>query len=614
VAYLEFSSVIIRNFKTFTGEPVSLWLSHKKPGLRFIKGRNEKEPDLGSNGAAKSSLFAALSWCLFGQTINGLRTPDIIPWSGVGSPNVRVTLYRDNKMHMIVRSPKSLTDNNSEISQVELEQILGFGFEVFRHTVLFGQGQDLFFDLSPKDKMSVFVSALALDRWDDRADAAAKRARGHADELAEVKSAIAAKEAVLAEAQRMLTGVKGQIEAWEGERQNRAKDLKKQAEELDAELAKLHNAFGKANLAHDSAGTELKALNVEINKLVDKRAAAQSEVDRQEMALTDANHKATELEQELHALTGKDDACPTCGQSLKGTALARHKADLLARLKALQARIDAGVPNKVAGALRIASAALTAARNHALAYEEKADTAQSALNLLVPRMTELETKAREARKQLKERDAESNPHRAQAATLRKNIGAVEAALSKLDDEAVTVETKMLRTAYWAKGFKAVRLHLLEELLQELEMATNAMLPESGLHNWTVNYSMEKETKKGTVVQGLNVTVLSPGNTKPVKWESWSGGEAHRLRVVGALALSEVLLSHAGVNTNLEVLDEPTRDLSVEGVQDLCEFLARRAQQLDKDIFLTGHNVIESAHFAETITVVKAKGAFSYIEK
>ena len=61
--------------------------------------------------------------------------------------------------------------------------------------------------------------------------------------------------------------------------------------------------------------------------------------------------------------------------------------------------------------------------------------------------------------------------------------------------------------------------------------------------------------------------------------------------------------------SLEILDEPTRGLSDEGVVDLCEFLADRAKQLDRAVIYVDHMSVESSRFTSVLTVVKtAKGS------
>jgi ABC-type Mn2+/Zn2+ transport system ATPase subunit len=82
--------------------------------------------------------------------------------------------------------------------------------------------------------------------------------------------------------------------------------------------------------------------------------------------------------------------------------------------------------------------------------------------------------------------------------------------------------------------------------------------------------------------------------------------------VGALALSDVLLNHAGVNTNLELLDEPLQFVAREGMQDLCNFLAERARQNKRTIWLVDHLSTPSAQFAGMTTIIRGKDGFSTI--
>jgi len=151
-------------------------------------------------------------------------------------------------------------------------------------------------------------------------------------------------------------------------------------------------------------------------------------------------------------------------------------------------------------------------------------------------------------------------------------------------------------------------------LQELELAANVMLEQMGLIGWQLKYATEKETKKGSITRGLNVTVLSPRNDRAVKWECWSGGARQRLRLIGALALSEVLLARVGLEPSLEILDEQCANLSIEGIEDLVDYLHDRAAQLDRVIYLIEHHTVASSKFASTINVVKTTKGGTMIGK
>jgi energy-coupling factor transporter ATP-binding protein EcfA2 len=122
--------------------------------------------------------------------------------------------------------------------------------------------------------------------------------------------------------------------------------------------------------------------------------------------------------------------------------------------------------------------------------------------------------------------------------------------------------------------------------------------------------MERETRTGTSV-GLHVAITKPGRDTAVKWEAFSGGEAQRLKLAGALALSETLLRSAGVRCDLMVLDEPTQHLSPEGVGDLIETLIELGR--DRQLILVDHSARETRKFANVLTVVREPGTGSRIE-
>src|SRR5678815_1215025 len=82
---LAFSRIEIKQFKTIVDE-----VFYFDPGLTFVRGRNKLEPLLGANGAGKSTIFDALSWCLYGRTVENLRNPDVAPWSEEAGTQVTV--------------------------------------------------------------------------------------------------------------------------------------------------------------------------------------------------------------------------------------------------------------------------------------------------------------------------------------------------------------------------------------------------------------------------------------------------------------------------------------------------------------------------------------------
>jgi hypothetical protein len=195
-----------------------------------------------------------------------------------------------------------------------------------------------------------------------------------------------------------------------------------------------------------------------------------------------------------------------------------------------------------------------------------------------------------------------NPYTERVKELRNRRDTLKSEIANAIENNEEKQTHADRLHPWIKGFKDIKLLIVEEVLQELEITTNGMLDEFGLTGWQIRYDVERETKAGTIARGLNVSIISPYNTEPVKFEVWSGGETQRLLIISTEALASVLLNHVGVTTNLEWYDEPTYSMSAGGVQDLVDHLAYRAKTQNKNIWLIDHQVTDSSQFAGTVTV------------
>jgi len=604
---LDFQNITVSNFRSFV-KAQTLTLS--VPGLWFMRGHNDVEPNLGANGAGKTTVWSALCWCLYGKTPDGLKNPDIKPWSKAGVPEVTVSVAVDGKSHRITRraTTNGLSIDDVECGPDEAAKLIGLEYDVFINTILLAQGQPLFFDLSPKDKMQLFSDVLKLGRWEDYSANASKKVRGLEDLAAEMFGELAGLTASLAQAQALLETTRARAQEWDTARKERSARLEADLKALERTLQGLQRRHDDATLASDGAGAELKAARLQMPVLRAALGEAQQawNVEAQKVAVAEADVRR--LKRELDAFE-RAKTCPTCGQPLKGAGKHDHGKSLQKQLAEAEKLAAKRIPKEISKAQLEAQVAVDRLQNHMTEFENIESNAQVELGYLGPKVAELKTQITGLKEARIERDDERNPYTEQIQTLRRNTQKLEVDIRDLKEDQALAAQKIEHTKFWIKGFKEVQLHLITEVLQELELTTNAMLAEVGLHDWSVTYSVERETKSGTFQRGLNVLVRSPANEQEVKWESWSGGEGQRLRVVGALALAEVLLNYAGVAPSLEVLDEPTRHLSAEGVQDLCVFLSERAKRLGRTIFIVDHTVREGNAFAGNITVVKtAKGS------
>jgi DNA repair exonuclease SbcCD ATPase subunit len=602
---LQFKSIRIVRFRSFLQEAV-LSFDDMGSGLYFLKGKNKSDVALGSNGAGKSSVIDSLMWCLYGKTVQGLKNPDIIPWSGKGKTEVEVVIFVDKTQYSIKRTvnPNLLTIDGVEAGQEYVSKLIGIPFEIIPYTIILGQRQPLFFDLTASEKLKLFSEVLDLNRWEQRSNHASELVKNLEREILLAESEVASLENAQSQALADLNALKQQSSQWEQQRAEQLSNAESKKSDLQKQIDSVMAERDTADLQYDRALTELKALKPAFDKLNAQEKPLAIESANLFRDLIEAKQKKQRLEGMLIRVV--DEHCPTCLQPIK----AKQKKDLEdtineqldnLNIQKMETQI-ANIKRRYDKILKVLQIQEEAKEQ----FEHDAEEARDILDRLHPKIANWQAEIKALDKAASENAEQDNPYQTQIQTLRRRKDQNKASIEQAKKTIATKTEYCERARFWVKGFKDIKLLQVEEILQELEITTNSMCEEFGLLNWQVKYDIERETKSKTIARGLNITILTPHNKNAVKWESWSGGEAQRLRLIGTLALGSVLLNHVGISTNLSVFDEPTESLSREGVQDLVELLSNYAKDTKKNVWMIDHHLIESSHFIQTITVTKDK--------
>jgi DNA repair exonuclease SbcCD ATPase subunit len=571
---LQFKTLYINNFKSFRGEH-KLTLN-RKPGLYLVAGNNKQFPELGGNGVGKSTLIAdALFWCAWGKTIRDKKPgAAIVPWSGEKNVEVRTTFIRDGDYELTrSRNPNKLTLNDVEISQDEVANILGVSEEMFRRTIILGQFGTLFLDMVPEQQAAMFSEALDLDIWLDAADAATKDARKAEREAIELQATIQSLNSGIVDLTEQIKAAGKRADEWEDENDRQLKDHNKTIADAD-KLLKAAKAKLRDKPKLPTSG-EIEKILDEINAEPDKLEQAEYKIGRRH---------------------GKLKTCPTCKQTVPNKELKQELeqereesrqrlADLHAELKELQA----------------------ARKEKDADYQKRYDAWQSLNNNIIQLQNEVDRLERE-----KERIAsEDNIHDAEWKRLKQVRKDKRDKLDEATHDLDKVQWKQKAGEFWTKGFKEIRLNIIDEVLVELEIAATRHAGLLGLVDWGIKYATERETTSGNTSYKFTVMLYPPDQGEPIKWESYCGGEVQRWQNAAAFALSEVLLERAGVQPNIEIIDEQSKWTSPVGISDMLEHLHDRAVELGRAIYLIDHHALDRGAFDGMLMVTKDRSGSSF---
>jgi DNA repair exonuclease SbcCD ATPase subunit len=581
VKQVNLTRIEIAQFRSFV-EPVSIDLS-TTAGLKFIGGDNKEEPKLGANGAGKSSVFDAVSWCLSERSIKGLRASDLISY-GKNRTEVGTTWDIDGQKFRIHRGgpPSRVTIDENPADQQDIDNLLGLSRARFLNSVLFGQAIPLFIDLPQPARGDLLDEVLDLELWMQAAEKAAARFRGRDRELRDLQS-------VIANLQGQIQGLpdiaelKTWEQKWERERRGRVRELTNQLKAAKAELKeaapRIEFDSSIVDEAKRSFGAQLKRIGVYQEEGGSLRA------------------KYEHIEQQLETVTDNAE-CPACGQEITDEFVEKHREHLLKELELAIHTLDQW------------SDKLTRARQRERALEEEWRAAERQLERqrLDRALAEAKVKSKQSEIENLEGQIESanettNPYSEMRANAAANKERLDFELAGKQGEHEARVTELAGLNYWRSGFKKVRLFCLDNVLQELEVETRNSLLALGLIDWKIDFKTATETKSGTVKLGVQVNVKPPKH-KATKFDVLSGGEGQRARLAGSLGLANLVQRWAGVHYNFEVWDEPTAWLSPEGVENLLECLSYRSDSQNKSIWICDHRALLHSSFAETYMVTK----------
>jgi DNA repair exonuclease SbcCD ATPase subunit len=604
-----FDQLSFHDFKAYTAH-VGINFLKLGTGLWFVEGVNKVSPRLGSNGAAKSTIWDALTWCLYGRTVKGGRTPDVVTWGGKRAPEVELVLSIEDgggmREHIVSRVGKTngLTLNDKLVTQETIDELMGLNYENFLHTIVLGQRRPLFFDLSASDKLAVLSETLNLSKWDDRIERARNTAKAISTDWGNATLGYGSATQRADDLDRDLRDRISASDEWESRKTKAAESLRKEIKQTEADLARAQDDLGKADLAYDGAELELRHSQRALHAMGESLAMLSGQALAAKAVVEQCRRISDDYKAEADAFAAlKDKAtCPTCGSRMDK---AHHKAELK-RMDDHWAgcvKAEEEAQRKADKLARDLAAMLKTSRKHEddiALFRERSNNAIDDRTRAQARVMEYKAKLEQMRKPPAD---DVNPHAEQIAVLRKRLRDAVADEKRLKRESEDLDAKLQATTYWVDGFKQVRLYLIEDVLVELEAVTQTMLSDLGLEGWKIQYGIDKELKNGAVKPGLNVDLFQPGYEAPIKWESFSGGEAQRLRIIGALALSETILRRAGVQCDFLVLDEPTTHLSPEGVKETIAMLLELAKG-DRTIMYCDHAAVDTRRFAGRLKVTK----------
>lgn len=589
-------------------------------GLYYFTGKNEFEPSLGANGAGKSTFLDAITWVLYGRTTRGLKANEVLSWHASTGAQVVIEISIGNHRYKIKRTqkPNSLLIDDKPVDQKELETHIRLNYAGFTHSVMSPQFGEPFFSMGASEKLTLFSDFMRLNLWLDLSEEASKRAKLTEAELSKLQTEITRDEGQLQLLKDDIKSLKVQEASFETDR-------KEQLAALKMEAADTFKALKKQGAEIDILRKSLKQREAEEAVLLDwvlkansKRDATLAELQEatRRIATTRASKETTELK--IHnARKMSGTICTRCNQKVDAKHTAREVDALEDQIADYDTiiNLEKDVIQRLTTKLVEDKSKLESTTQQANDMSDEIAAIKQKLAVKKSKMEATDANLDRVSESLDKLAKSVNPYEALLGA--KNIymagiiSRIRAHTQKVEDRNST----LIGHNFWIKGFKRIRLFIIEQAFQTLELEVNNCLAQLGMTDWQVTFDVERENKSGGITKGFVVLIKGPSNKDPVKWENWSGGETQRLQLAGDLGLSNLIMQQAGLRNEFEVFDEPSTHLSPEGMMDLADTLHERALAEGKRIWIVDHAAITNfGDFEGTIIARKTENGSSITQQ
>lgn len=603
-----FKLLKIKGFKSFITEQSLDFSKLNSKGFYFITGKNKVNPELDANGVGKSSLLDSICFVLYGKTLTGLKAGNISNWLNSEKCQVSLLVNIDNKDVEICRTwnPNNLTVDKKIISQEALEQFLGIDYAAFTYSVLIGQFNQKFFDLMPAEKLQVFTELLNLDKWLTYSQYAKDLSKKYEGEIQSKEKDLSYIEGKINSFKTI--DYKEKLEQWNFRYNERIIDLDKSILDLQEQLTtksehlkSLEKPILDLQTFEAALMEELPISNQNYSDFKGKIVAKQTEQKFLNTKLQEIKNKITSFSK----LSGQ--VCVVCQQNITS----EHVSTCVNLLE----KDSQGVEKELLGVKKVlleyyskeeqSKKLLDDLNKEILSTKKQLNDLGKEQQNLQSNLKWIEVSLEKAEKELISAQDEKNPYQELHEKNKYSINLLSRSSMYKNDEVQEDKRQKSIFTFWEKGFKDIRLMVVEDVLKEFEVHINTNLNKLGLNGWGVSLAIDSETKSGTSKKGFTVLVKSPFNNDLVPFECWSGGEGQRLRLAGTLALIDLINSKTGINSSIEFFDEPTQWLSDTGIDDLLYILKQRALEKNKQIFIIDHrNFNTFGDFNGVIQIIK----------
>lgn len=617
---IEFKQLVVHNYMSFKDETLPL----ANQGLTLVEGVNNSSNTYASNAAGKSASLSGITYALYGKTVEGVTSDEVINRQAGKDCHVfldmeldgtpyRIERYRkDKKYHNKVR----LLSGDQDLTQAKLADtnkvildLLGIPFGTYVNTLAYGQGDEpVFSQATDKGKKEILENLANTAIYEQAKQIASQEKLNLDTKIAMINQQINSLQARYDQTQQYQDNAQAQYKASLA----KVKSQQEQKESLEAQISPLEDDLSHAKQSLEEVQAhELKPAQV---ATMASGAYQQARDTYNRLNYQYKSEVATykKLSQDYLDLD-KQKICPTCGQVVTNEHKAMEKQTLTKRLQDQVALIKQIKADGTTAKQQMGEYQAKAEAERQLQQQVQAQELQyrDELNQAQNKVTSAQSKLDSAQQMLKVLANQVTVQKPQDYT--KDLAKLQKELA--DNKATLITTQadadqydqVAKKVFSRKGIQSMAMDLIIPFLNE---HTNAYLAK--LSGSILKVFMDAQTMNSNNSLSDKFDLKVENESGANSYQNCSAGERKRIDIAIAFAIQDLQNSKSNLATNLAIYDECFDGLDAVGAENVVAVLKEK-QKTIPTIFVITHNENLKPLFDNTLTVTKGYDGISHME-
>jgi len=655
---MKFKNLIIQNFLSIQDIEINL----DNTGLVLVQGENLDDPNFKSNGAGKTTLIDSIAWVLYGRTLKGLKSDEVLHTTLKKGCMVSLEIEDDNgdeykvirgRKHkeyknsvLVYKGETNITEKADKDTNAFIETLIQMTYEVFTATILYSSNSFKFTSSTDAEMKKSLDSMLNMEFWNLCLDATKKRVESIKSKIKEVESErnkyIDTQNILLEQQQNLIQKSEDSEVAYS----RKKVELKQRLEKVKTEISELKDTSWDTDKIEKTindlqnliavAATKISKFDEIFDKINDKKSLI-SEINGllkiSNRNIDDLTSKATKHLKKLEDKKSLiDTSCPVCGSKITEDTLLNATVEIKKELKTIMTDLqkEKATKSKYESLSNTLQSKLEDLQNEYKQRQPFLDKKEEYAQLLANNKAKISQNA-ELKKSY---ERSKKQYENNIAMLEKDIENCNAPLedtytSSINDLTIQIEgyTKKLKnltstleirleelknTEVWLDPYsnKGIKSLLLDNVTPFLNKQSNYYLGKLTSGSIEINFKTQSETKSGNLQDKFIMEIQNKNGGD--KYIANSDGERRRIDISVNLALQDLIASRSSKKINVAFFDECFDSLDNIGSERVVEILNENGNN-KSSIFVTTHNESLKAFFDKSIVLVKQNGFTSLKE-